>query len=231
MRLKFAIPMALATACLPFAGNAAASVVSINIAETGDAGDLPATAQVLTGLAGVTYTTITGTTTATNEVYDADMFQITLASVASFTASTTAFVAGANDFDSQLFLFNSSGVGIAANDDAASGGDQSSLTVSGPLNGTYYLLIDGSGHYPVDSTGKLIFPNFTDGKTDPSATVAAQSTLPITGYTGNSNEGGKYSIALSVIPAAVPEPGTWAFVAAGVAALSVGGKFRRRAVK
>ena len=217
MRLKLAIPLTLATVCLPFAS----AVYAQTYAGGSTAGDLPATAEVVPGVAGVTYTNISGTTLATNNIYTGDMYEITIATPETFTASTTAFFPGANNFDTQLSLFNSSGVGIVTNDDAASGGEQSSLSTGGALlaPGNYYLLITGSGNYPVDSTGALIFPNFTTG-VNPEGTYAATSALPIAGFTGNSNEGGNYDIGITVIPSAlVPEPSTAAAIAAGVGGL------------
>ncbi len=219
MRLKFAIPLAFAAAYLP----SLRTVHAQTYAGGSTAGDLPATAEVVPGVAGVTYTAISGTTVPTaagDNTYNGDMYEITVASPAAFTASTTAFVAGANDFDDQISLFNSSGVGISTNDDAASGGDQSSLTVSSLLAGNYYLLITGSGNYPIDATGALIFPNFTTtGNSE--GTYAATSTLPISNYTGYTNEGGKYVIALSIIPNIVPEPSTLTALAAGLGGLAL----------
>ena len=219
MRLKFAIPLAFAAAYLP----GLRTVHAQTYAGGSTAGDLPATAEVVPGVAGVTYTAISGTTVPTaagDNTYNGDMYEITVASPAAFTASTTAFVAGANDFDDQISLFNSSGVGISTNDDAASGGDQSSLTVSSLLAGNYYLLITGSGNYPIDATGALIFPNFTTtGNSE--GTYAATSTLPISNYTGYTNEGGKYVIALSIIPNIVPEPSTLTALAAGLGGLAL----------
>ena len=228
MRLKFAIPMAVAAASLSLTATSRAVVYAEGPA---DAGDLPATAQVVSGQpVGTSLTSITGTLTLTNGISEADMFEISIASATGFSASTTGFAAGANNFDTQLFLFNSAGMGVAANDDAASGGSQSSLTTGTLVPGLYYLLIDGSGRYPATSTGAPIFPNYTDGTTDPSGTYGPNSpTAIIAGYTGSSNEGGKYSITLTgaqFVPSApVPEPGTWAGMAAGAAGLA----FYRRA--
>ena len=192
-----------------------------------DAGDLPASAQVVPGTAGTDYTGIAGNTTATNGLYDSDMFRITIGSAVTFTASNVSatFTPGVNNFDSQLALFNAGGVGVVANADAARGGRPSSLPFH-RAGGHAYLLLSGSGRYPLDSAGKLIFPNYTDGTTDPSGTYAAQSALPITSYTGNSNEGGGYSIAFTLTPV-VPEPGTYAFFLVGASALAFTVRLRR----
>ena len=230
MSLKFSISMAVFAASLSLEGNTQAQTYAGGTT----AGNLPATAEVVPGVAGVTYNVISGTTTATNGIYNAEMYEITLATTEKFTASTTKFVAGANNFDDQLFLLNSSGVGVLANDDAASGGDEASLSTGGMLlaPGNYYLLIAGSGNYPVDSMSHLLFPNYTDGTTDPSGTYGPESTLPIAGYTGNSNEGGSYDIALTIsIPSAVPEPGSVAAILVGVSGLALVFRSRRTAVR
>ncbi len=73
MKLKFVVPMTLAAASLALARPALAQTYT----ETGDAGDLPTTAQIVTGVAGATYTSIAGATTATNALYDSDMYEIT----------------------------------------------------------------------------------------------------------------------------------------------------------
>ena len=233
MSLKFALPLAFVAACLPLAG----TVFADNYTESGDAGDLLATAQVTSAPLGplTALTSITGATTLTNEIGDGDMYEITITGTSAFTASTTAFIAGANNFDSQIFLFTAAGVGVAANDDAASGGDESSLTLTGLTPGNYYLAIEGSGRYPVDSTGKLIFPNYTDGTTDPTGTYAANTGAgALAAYTGNTNEAGKYVIAISgaqftAVSAVVPEPSSLAAIAAGFGGLAL--VLRRRTAK
>ncbi|MBE7211511.1 MAG: PEP-CTERM sorting domain-containing protein [Gluconacetobacter diazotrophicus] len=235
MKLKFAFPAAVAATCLAFAGTARAAAYT----ETGDAGDLPATAQIVTGTGGTTLDSISGALTLTNNVSDGDMYEIYISSPSTFSASDTAFVAGKNNFDSQIFLFSASGLGLLANDDSPSGGSQSSIPAanfSGPA-GLYYLCIDGSGRYPVSSTG-LIFPNQNDAANDDPTTVYGP-TGPgggnaVSGYTGNSSEAGSYVIALAgaqFVPAAAPEPGTYAGVLAGAAGLALLGRFRRRAAR
>ncbi len=225
MKLKFTLPLAFASACLAFAQPTLAQTYT----ETGDAGDLPATAQIITGVPGVTYTAIAGATTATNAIYDSDMYQLTVVTPATYTFSTNNFIVGKNNFDTQLALFNSSGVGIATDDDTSSG--ELSTLVLTLTPGNYYLLLSGSGRYAVDSTGALIFPNFTDGKTDPSVQQAATSTLPIAAYTGNTNEGGSYNIAISFVIVPVPEPGSYVLILAGVAGLAFLGRLRCKAAR
>ena len=158
------------------------------------------------------------------------MYQITIAYPSTFTASTNFFVVGANNFDSQISLFTTAGIGIASNDDAASGGSQSTLKVT-LAAGTYDLLISGSGRYGI-SSGGLIFPNYTDGTTDPSSTVGPTGpggASPLIAYTGATNEGGAYNISLSALPAAVPEPSSLAAVASGIGGLAL--MLRRRRSK
>ena len=234
MSLKFALPLAFATACLPLAGNLHAATYT----ETGDAGDMLATAQVVMGTAGTALTSISGSLTLTNQISDSDMFEIYISNVSSFSASNTAFIQGANNFDSQIFLFRADGLGVVGNDDAASGGSQAAIPAGSFTGspGNYYLLISGSGRYATSGTtnpGALIFPNYTDGTTDPTSTV--RPTGPgggavLSGYTGNSNEAGNYVIALTgaqFVPAAVPEPGACVFLLGGVAGLAFALRARR----
>ena len=201
-------------------------------AETTDAGDLPATAQVVSGPAGTSLTAVSGTLTLTNGVSEADMYKIYVSSPSTFSASTTGFVPGSNSFDSQLFLFDANGLGVVGNDDSPAGGSQSSIPAGNGFvktAGLYYLLITGSSRNPA-STGGIIFPSFVDGTTD--ATGVYGPTGPgggraINGYDGNSNEGGNYSIALAgaQVVATTPEPACLTAVFAGT--LLAGRRCRR----
>ncbi len=237
MSRKFAVPLAVATASLLFADISSADTYT----ETGDAGDTLATAQVVSStIPSTSLSSITGTTTLTNAISDSDMFEIYISNPAAFSASTTAFAVGANNFDTQLMLFDASGNGVEANDDSPNGGSQSSLpSGSGLLSptaiGNYYLLISGSGRYAVDSTGQLIFPNYTDGMTDQTGVYGPNATAgALAGYTGNSNEAGKYVITLTgaqFVLVVVPEPGTYACIFTGLAGLTVVTKLRRNGTK
>lgn len=224
--MKVSLPRSLPALALGVALLTTPAAWAANYAETGDAGDLPATAQMVAGLANTPLDRITGQLTLSSGISDGDMFQIFISNPMTFSANTTTFVAGANNFDTQLFLFDSNGRGVYANDDSPNGGAQSTLPAgSGFVTtaGTYFLLIDGSGRYPVNASGQLIFPNFNDGTTDPSTVVGptgAGGASPVAGFSGNSNEAGNYSIALTGAQfVVVPEPSTIVAVGSGLAVL------------
>ncbi len=197
--------------------------------EVGDAGDRPATAQVVSGPANTALTSIAGTIGITNNVSEGDLYQIFISAPSTFSATTTGFSPGVNNFDTQLFLFTVGGIGILANDDdPVTGGEQSTIPAGSftLAAGVYDLLITGSGRYP-GSSGGLIFPNFTDGSTDPTGVYGPTGpggASPLSTYVGNSSEGGRYSIALTgarfvATATAVPEPSTIAIFVSGFALL------------
>ena len=211
----------------------------ITYTESGDAGDIVTGAvQTVTGAAGSQVGAIKGSLTANSGgIYDGDAYKIYISSPSTFSATTTGFSPGINSFDSELFLFNLDGTGIAMNDDdTATGNEQSTIDAGDPLTaglsaGYYYLLITGQGMNPT-SAGGLIFPNWTDGTTDPTGVYGPNAgATAINGFAGSSNEGGAYSIALTGVSIAasgstVPEPGTLALgLLAGLALL---GALRRR---
>ena len=225
MKLKLVGPLAIVLACLPALHQAGAAAYT----ETGDAGDLLPTAQVVSGAAGTPLDSISGALTLTNGVSDSDLYEIYISSPGTFSASNTAFIAGSNNFDSQIYLFSASGLGVVGNDDnPANGAPQASVT-AGNFSGTaglYYLLMSGSGRYAASGAG-LIFPNFTDGTTDPTTVVGPTGpggAAALSNYTGSSNEGGNYKVALTgaqFVTNAVPEPSIFAFLAAGTAGLAL----------
>lgn len=125
------------------------AVIAVDWVEEGDAGELPATAQVTRGSGALT--TISGTLvnlgTALAPVDDVDMYQIRVTDPAAF--SVTVEVAAPwqpvdpDGEDTMLWLFDASGVRVLENDDRASGGLLSGFAagdLAGPA-GTYYLAL------------------------------------------------------------------------------------------
>ncbi|MEK6702509.1 MAG: hypothetical protein AABZ53_09615 [Planctomycetota bacterium] len=136
---------------IPMVGLACAALASASHAqiwnEHGDAGSLPGTAQITTGVGPLHE--IRGTIGGAE-----DMYCIRVTNVHDFLAST---VHGA-EFDSQLWLFNAVGRGRAFCDDAASGVFQS--TISGQFlheGGVYMLAITQYNNDALDGDGRLLW--------------------------------------------------------------------------
>ena len=236
MKLKFALPTA--AACLAFGG----SSFAVGYTETGDAGDLPATTQIVAGAAGTSLTSITGALILANGISESDLYEIYVNSPSTFSASLTAFVPGYNNFDSQLALFSLTGLGIALDDDDTATGNQSANLPAGnslitsQQPGLFYLLVTGSGRNPASSGGR-IFPNFADGDgntvdvTGVYGPTGAGGASPLSTYSGSSNAGGNYIVALNGAQfVVVPEPGTYALVLASAAGLGLILCARRRSL-
>jgi hypothetical protein len=111
---------------------------TITVAEAGDAGQTLEGAQVIPSGSG-TLDSITGAISGNNDV---DLFQISLAG-GTFSASTV----GGASFDTQLFLFNSSGALLLQNDDF--NGLQSTISSSSLAAGNYFLAISSFNNDPV----------------------------------------------------------------------------------
>ena len=154
----------------------------------GDAGHLPGTAQVCDGSGPLT--SITGN----NATSDSDMYQIQITDEASFSASTVGQVT----WDTQLFLFNSEGRGVAFDDDDPSGGGGvfqsvlSSQFVS--ANGVYYLAISRYNRDALSSSGLIWANEPWDEERAPDGPGAAN---PVTNWSGSVAGGGNYTIVLT----------------------------------
>ncbi|WP_009630164.1 DVUA0089 family protein [Synechocystis sp. PCC 7509] len=213
-----AIPVLLAVV---YAGQAQA----VTFAEISDAGDNLNTAQVIPSGA-FSLDSISGTLFEN----DADLFKIFLTGGQTFSATTRNAQTDQIPIDDllgiptelaadpQLFLFDSAGRGVYANDDSF-GSLQPTLSSSGfsPTEaGIYYLAISSSGYNPV-SNGTSIFPDATGGEVLPN-----NSNFVLTDFVGTSNTNGRYDIALSGAKA-VPEPTS----ILGILSLSAWGAVRR----
>jgi hypothetical protein len=155
-------------------------------AENGDAGDLPATARTVLGSGSLAQ--IAGTLSADN----ADMYRIGICDFANFSATTV----GGAGFNTQLFLFNSAGMPVEFNDDAAAT-TQSTLTNQFvAANGDYYLAISASNRDPVSSSGAIWLDTPTTTLRAPDGPGAASA---VSGWTGAGDPGATpaYTITLT----------------------------------
>jgi hypothetical protein len=161
--------------------------------EVGDAGELRATANDM-GLGAVTQ--IQGSFT---DGADADVYRLCLSDGASFSASTL----GATTLDTQLFLFDSQGYGIYANDDSA--GSRGSLLparhrFSPRAGGEYFLGISAFNRDPQSSLGE-IFNNNINRTIYPDSIIDANgfgAGAPLSGWAGRaSGPPGAYRINLT----------------------------------
>lgn len=199
-----------------FSGQAQA----LTFTESSDAGESLSTAQVipLEPLPLLPLESISGSLTG-----DADLFQIYLTGGQTFSATTLnadtlielpvdALLGNPTDIlqDPQLFLFDSSGKGVYANNDFF-GSPQATLPSGGfspKDSGIYYLAISGSGYYPVSSQGR-IFPD--DSSTGVFGPTGSGGNFPLIGFAGTSDSNGRYTIALTGVQTSaksVPEPGS-----------------------
>jgi len=198
--------------------------------EVGDAGSLPATAEVTTGIGALT--AIDGTLDPTSGDI-ADMYKIFITGGGTFSATTV----GGASFDTELYLFDSAGVGIYANDDFTGFLGPSTLPAGMALtpsaSGLYYLAISQCCFEPSNGSGAIFNASF-----DHNAVVGATQSggaLPITDYSGASDQtsgGGAYTITLTgaqfAAPvSAVPEPGTLFLLLTGVAGI-IGRQYKER---
>jgi hypothetical protein len=126
--------------------------------EIGDAGDLRVTANDMGDSA---VTQIDGSFTG---AMDSDVYRICLSDGASFSASSVGQTSPPN-LDTQLFLFDSQGYGIYANDDAAGGVRGSTLPArhrfSPSAGGEYFLAISQYNRDPQSSQGEIFQDNFS----------------------------------------------------------------------
>ncbi len=198
------------------------------LVEIGDAGSLPATAQVAGGTGPLTQ--IAGSLADESDV---DMFAIRIDGGGTFSASTI----GLSDVDTRLYLFSATGLGVYGNDDANVFTLQSELPAGDPLTpltpGLYYLAITSFEIDPISGAGRIfpqpLFPEELLGPTGPGGGA------PVSGYIG-SGESGSYTIALtgaSFIPSdtpVVPEPSTLAMASSAIVPALVVGIRRARSV-
>jgi hypothetical protein len=152
--------------------------------EQGDAGDVPASALDLT-LERVE--TLNGEIATGN---DADLYRICLSGGGTFSATTV----GLTEVDTQLFVFDSAGLGIYAHDNGST--RQATLPAGDPLTpeaaGEYILGISAYDRDPQSADGP-IFGNVAF-LTDANGRGAG---APVEGWAGLPRDSGAYTIALT----------------------------------
>lgn len=189
-------------------------------AEVGDAGDTLLTANDIVGPTGDNLTNITGTISSST---DFDLFRFSITDTTVFSATTVG--TGGTLSDTQLFLFNANGFGVAANDDSV--GLRSTLPVGNALYATllpgdYFLAIAGYDRDPVSIAGEIFPDTPFSGVNGPTGPGGA---FPISGSAGATGTG-TYNIALTAAStASTPAP---AAVWMGLAGMGVVGMLRRR---
>lgn len=192
--------------------------------EVGDAGNLPGSAQAV-----VNQSIIRG---SLSENGDEDMYRITISNPGSFSALVVGF-GNTPLLDSQLFLFNLDGTGIAHNDDINFQGGMplshfpvGNALYSGLTPGDYLIAISGWDDDAKWNLGEnaadYVFVNDpgTDGSGNGNIVgpqAGAGSIIAWDGAAFGVNNGG-YEIRLTGV-GAVPEPASLAVLGLGAAAL------------
>ncbi|WP_432377490.1 PEP-CTERM sorting domain-containing protein [Duganella sp. P38] len=194
------------------------------VTELGDAGPLLGSAQSFTGSSAIY--TITGSLLGAAAGDYADLFRVYLYAGSTFSATTTASAWNTNNFDSALFLFDSTGHGVVANDDDPNVGPQSTIFKSVAASGYYYLAVAGTGYTPVSAGGAIFGDLFGAAAQVPA--VGAGGAGALSGWQSVSSESGDYELVLQGAYAnvsAVPEPTNVSMLLAG---LGLAGAVARR---
>ena len=159
----------------------------------GDAGDLPATAQIPTGT-----DPFGGLSGSLDTTADADLFRINVCNPTNFVASTAN---ADTTIDTQLFLFNLDGTGVTFNDDVPDGfpGDatlQSRITGQFvAAAGEFFLAVSRYDNDPQDGANQALWIDTPFGVER--APDGAGAASPIASWTGGAFGTGTYVVNLS----------------------------------
>jgi hypothetical protein len=212
------------------------------------AGALIGTAQDLTG---TTPTEIVGTLPdVTDALADVNLFKFTIENYLDFSVMSLPVSDGVSD--TELFLFDSTGHGVFANDDMG-GGDPTTFSLAclpstlndpcpaalpsgvGPMsNGVYYLAITRSSDMPLSDLGEIFTLISSTDVVEPDLTMGGAD--PLSGWDGGgftdpNSDAVNYDIVLTgTMPeVTTPEPATWSMLSiAGLGLALLRSKTRRR---
>jgi PEP-CTERM motif-containing protein len=184
----------------------------------GDAGKLPGSANITVGVGSLTK--ICGS--LDNSGSGGDMYEIMITN-STFTALTAGI--GVNGIDDPaLYLFDSTGHGLYANNDISAASTQAGFTLTGLTPGLYFLAIVPDNQQPEHGTN-LIFGDITGTNTTVFTPVI--SNTRVDGWTNSGDSSGDYSITLrNAAFATTPEPATFGLIGLGLGLLAFA---RRRA--
>jgi subtilisin-like proprotein convertase family protein len=157
--------------------------------ESGESGALPVSAQAAAGsgpLARIAGWLAPG---------DADMYAVRVCDPANFSVTSV----GGTDLDTQLYLFDAGGRGVACNDDEGAGPSSQSTIGADNLSGggTYYIAVTAYERLPVDAQGWLIWDRAVSDLAErtPDGPGAGN---PVQGWTdGAAGAGGAYRLMLT----------------------------------
>ncbi|GIV10746.1 MAG: hypothetical protein KatS3mg020_0237 [Fimbriimonadales bacterium] len=160
----------------------------------GDAGDLPATAQLVTLPDADPCQTPVTRVRGEHTDNDVDMYVICITDPSSFVASTV----GGASWDTQLWLFRCDGTGVVLNDDAV-GETVSQSRIDNSANciteaGVYLLAISRYDRDAVDESGQRLWNNSPFRSLRCADGPGASN--PIAGWTGTTSAAGRYIITL-----------------------------------
>ncbi len=200
---------------------AVAPAWAVTYTETGDAGQLRATAQPTAANQAAANQPLTAILGGLLGATDIDLFLINITSPSTFSATTVNATTGF--LDTALFLFDNNGRPIYANDDDPGGLSVNSTLPAGnglspTVAGVYYLGISFSGAQPVNSSNITLFAsgNSTDVRGPNASATGPLTNWDTSGIIPSGSFPASYRIDLTgATTAAVPEPTTFAFAVIG----------------
>jgi hypothetical protein len=163
----------------------------------GDAGDLPATAQLVSAANAQACQTPVQRVRGRMDADDVDMFVICITDPAAFSASTI----GTTAWDTQLWLFKCDGRGVVHNDDNPDSNQGLQSRIDNRTNcirerGVYLLAISRYNRDPVSIEGQPLWDPLGSGRAV-RCPDGIRATSPVAGWAGETQAEGRYVIQLT----------------------------------